>query len=596
MSKLLQKYLPLALFVVIANFIFLAFYQDLLVTINLRTPFLADRLFFDELMKEPFGLMRWVGCWLSQFCYYPIAGTVVYAVIWALSYIIGIKAVGIPSKWSALMMLPFTCLFVGVVGIGYWIYILKDFGYFFSQSVSLLLMLSALCVARKLFAGLKYSSAILLLLCFVLYPLIGWQSVLMALCLLPSELKAKRLKALALLAAFAIPLFYQHTFYTDCSPEMVWGAGFPVFDDQSKFHIRQSVPYILLALIMILLSAFSAVYKPNESIEVVNKKKETYTYYIFTLAVTAIVFGCIWQFMFKDYNYLMEMRMTRGALNSDWQSIISDAQKSKHISRNMVLLKNIALMNTGQLGDRSFELNNDGLDIYNPENLSVRAMHIVSPIVYYNYGKINYSVRWCHENAVVYGYSPFYLMCLAQSLWATGEAKMAKRYTDMLRGNMFFSDWMPQPVTELVKELNAAFANVLDTDSNNCERFVIENFSQSYESQWAAVKELSLFNSLLFGSPNYFWKAFVSYASINPTAVLPLHYQEAYCLFAEEAPVELPFKPRIEENTLNRYVEFRRQFVMLQEAGQSDASIKNSMRKQWGRTYWWHRYFGRNKY
>ena len=592
----IERVVPAVVFAVISGIMLLGFYQDLLHAIHLRTPFIDGALFFGELSKEPFGIMRWVGCWLSQLCFYPVIGAIVLIIIWTLCYFLGLKASGLPLRWSALLMLPLSCLLLGIVGIGYWVYIIKEYGLFFSQSVAFLLMLSVLCVVKEYVLQRKYSSFIVLLLAILLYPVVGWFSFLFVCCALPALIRTNGMEALVILLAILSPTIYKYILFDGTSNEMLWRVGFPLFDDQAVFHIRQSVPYIFLAIFTLGIFVFSAFgEKQNESSKS-TAKRGIYVYSVVTLIVSSIVYLGIWQFMFKDYNYLAEMRMVRYALDDNWQKVVEESQQTTRPSRAMVVLKNIALMNTGELGDRSFQLSNDGRDIKNPDSLMVNSMQIAAPIIYYNFGKIVFATRWATEFAVTYGYSPFVLMNLCRTALAKGETKAAERYLTLLHGHLFYGDWQPKPVSPLVKELDNAFGDVLDSDGNNAENYLINIFSNSSESRWATVREIALFHAMLTGEPSLFWPCFIAFAEVDPNQLLPLHYQEAYCCFMERYPVEMPFKVKINDSTVQNYVSFRRQYQALKDAGYDNETIGEALRSKWSGTYWWHTSFGRSRY
>lgn len=538
--------------------------------------------------------MKGVGCWFAQLCYYPVMGAFVFVVMWTLCYCFIIKATDIRPIWSSLSLLPLSCLLLGVVGVGYWIYIIKEFGLFYSQTVSYLIMLIVLYITRIYILKHRYSSFIVLLIAILLYPALGWYSFFFVCCSLPMLVRTNGWSSSFILLTFLTPVIYKYTIYSGCSNEVLWRAGFPLFDDKAVFLLRQSVPYIMLALFTIGLFSFSAII--GQKGERSNVEIKQYKYYILTCTVSAIAYIGVWQFMFKDYNYLAEMRMVRYSLNDEWENIIREAETTKRPSRTMVLLKNIALMNTGELGNKAFQLSCDGRDIKNPEGLSVYSMYIAAPVIYYNFGKIIFATRWATELAVPYGYSPFFLMNLCRSALAKGEYKAADRYKTLLHGHMFYNDWNPKPETLLVKELDAAFADVLDNDGNNAENYLVDIFSKSYESDWASVREVALFHAMLTGHPDLFWKSFMAFVSVDPSKLLPIHYQEAYCYFMEKYPIEMPFKVKINDSTVQSYISFRRQLQTLTDAGYDNETIGESLRSKWGGTYWWHVCFGRSEY
>ena len=55
--------------------------QEVLYTAHDRSEFLFGAPFFHTLMQKPFGLMQYVGAWLTQLFYHPALGAGVLAVI-----------------------------------------------------------------------------------------------------------------------------------------------------------------------------------------------------------------------------------------------------------------------------------------------------------------------------------------------------------------------------------------------------------------------------------------------------------------------------------------------------------------------------------
>ena len=103
--------------------------QEVLYTAHDRSEFISGAPFFHTLMSKPFGLIQYVGAWLTQLFYYPALGAGVLAAIWALIFCVGIKAFRLHGNTSALMLLPVACLLASIVDLGYWIYIFTVFFY-----------------------------------------------------------------------------------------------------------------------------------------------------------------------------------------------------------------------------------------------------------------------------------------------------------------------------------------------------------------------------------------------------------------------------------------------------------------------------------
>ena len=158
--------------------------QEVLYTAHDRSEFVFGTPFFHTLLSKPFGLMQYVGAWLTQLFCRPAIGAGVMAVVWVLIFCVGTKAFRLQGGASALMLLPVACLLTSIVDLGYWIYIYPVRGYWFSQSVGylamLLLLWAARCTPRK--GHLAWY-----LIAVGTYPVLGWFALLFILCLALTE-------------------------------------------------------------------------------------------------------------------------------------------------------------------------------------------------------------------------------------------------------------------------------------------------------------------------------------------------------------------------------------------------------------------------
>ena len=123
-NKLSRAFLGVSLLTFILFIVYILYLnQEVLYTAHDRSEFLFGTPFFHTLMSKPFGLMQYVGAWLTQFFYQPAIGASILVVIWLLIFMVGTKAFRLQGSASALMLLPVACLLVSVVDLGYWIYV-----------------------------------------------------------------------------------------------------------------------------------------------------------------------------------------------------------------------------------------------------------------------------------------------------------------------------------------------------------------------------------------------------------------------------------------------------------------------------------------
>lgn len=559
--------------------------QEVLYTAHDRSEFIYGAPFFHTLMSKPFGLVQYVGAWLTQFFYHPILGAGMLVAIWALIFYVGTKAFQLQRSASALMLLPIACLLTSIVDLGYWIYIFSVRGYWFSQSLGYLAMLSLLWAARStprrsssarlLQTGRKKWHLVWYLLAFCIYPVLGWFALLFMLCLMltakPSWREILGIVLLVFTAGIWHVLLYSNQNFND-----VMLAGMPRFITPIDSSTHLSTPFWVLGVVSVLIP-LSRKYLARRIVPVLC----TAAGVIFTLS-----------FMFHDRNYIDEMRMVRYAEADNWKEVINVAANNPEPTRTMVMLKNVALMNEGGLLERSFKLGNNCTDIYNPDSLHVSFLNIAAPLVFYNYGKMNYAIRLCYENAVATGFSPFYMKLLARSARATEEEKLVERFTFLLHQHPFYGNWQPAVITEKVSELHQSFADEISGVDNNCEGYIIDNFSLSSTNNHKIVSEQALFYSMIRCDSHRFWASLRNYVELHPDAHFPLHAQEAYIMYLDKAPEEKRMMLPVEQSVYDRYKQFWAALEGHVKQGLKPEEISSKMCGQWKETYWYYNIFG----
>ena len=572
--------------------------QDVLYTAHDRSEFIFGAPFFHTLLSKPFGLMQYVGAWLTQLFYYPALGASVLAAIWVLIFLVGAKAFRLRGNASALMLLPIACLLTSIVDLGYWIYIFTIRGYWFSQSAGYLIMLlllwAARCTPRK-WHFLWY------LLGACLYPVLGWFALLFILCLILAEKPTWRELTGIILLVFTAYI-WRALLYSDQNPADVMTAGFPRFVTPVDSSERLTIPFWVLGIVTVLIPLCGRFLvktptqrEPSSSVEMA-ERKEAQPKWMGLVPVLCTIAGIVFTYslMYRNHNYIEEMRMIRHAEADNWQEVLHVAEENKQPTHTMVMLKNIALMNEGGLLERSFQLGNHDTEVYNPDSIHIGLLSIASPLVYYNYGKMNYAIRLSYENAVATGFSPFYMKMISRCARATGEKKLEERYTTLLHHNLFYGDWQPAPATNTINELQKSFADEINGVEINSERFIIDNFSQASDTVSKAVSEQALFYSMIRRDSGRFWPALRKYVKLHSNEKFPLHAQEAYIMFMDKSPEEKRMMLPVEQPVFNRYKQFWESLEKMARSGVKIENIGENMREEWGDTYWWYNIFGVN--
>ena len=546
--------------------------QEVLYTAHDRSEFIYGTPFFHTLLSKPFGLMRYVGAWLTQLFCQPAIGAGVLMAIWALIFIVGTKAFRLQGRASALMLLPVACLLTSIVDLGYWVYVSTIRGYWFSQSVAYLVMLLLLWAARC--TPRKWHLAWYLLGVCV-YPVLGWYALLFVLCLALVEKPTWREFLGFVLLLFTAAIWHSQ-FYSNLRFDDVVLAGMPRFETPMDLSERLSIPFWMLGAVSMLIPACH---------------RYLAKWFVPALcAIAGIVFTS--SLMYYDKNYIDEMRMVRYAEDDNWQAVLHIAEENKKPTSTMVFIKNIALMNEGELFERSFKLGNSAVDLNNPDSLHVTLLDIASPLVYYNYGMMNEAIRLNFENAIQAGFSPFYLKMLCRCALAVGDEKLVERYTTILHHQPFYGNWQPAPVTENIKQLQKCYPDEI-TGVENSESYIVNGISLWYDSDSKVASEQALLYAILRCDSRRFWPALRNYVKLHLDEQFPLHAMEAYILFMDKAPEEKRMMLPVEQSVFERYKQFWEAMERLAKPGKTIEKVGEEMREEYGDTYWWYNIFGR---
>ena len=549
--------------------------QEVIYTAHDRSEFLYGSTFFNRLLSQPFGLIQYAGGWLTQFCYQPALGSAMLVSLWTLIVIVGIKAFQLRGGASALMLLPVACLLTSVVDLGYWIYFLTIRGYWFSQSVGLLLMLLLLWLARS--TPRKWHPA-WYIAGFFLYPVLGWFALLFILCLALAGKPSWREIVCILVILFTSPIWH-NLVYFNLKSEDVAMAGFPRFSTPSDVSTRLAVPFWIMAVVVVLIPLV---------------KRFLDKWFVPVLCAVAGI-AITLSLMFSDNNYINEMRMTRSAEANDWKAVVAIAEKAKRPTISMIMLKNVALMHEGTLLENSFPMGNEAYDKHDPDSVHVSFLEIAAPVTYYNYGMLNEAFRLSFECAVQAGFSPAYLKMLARCAHANGEDNLANRYIAQLHRHPFYKDWQPEKVSEKINELHKAYPDEI-TGVESSDGYIVTSVSLWFDSDSKLASEQALFYSMMRRDSKRFWASFRKFVKTHMGEEFPVPVAEAYIMYMDKAPEKKRVMIPINKDLYERYKQFWTSLEQHARSGMSREAIAEKMRLQYGDTYWYYNIFSRRVY
>ncbi len=546
--KMKQKHLAIAIWlvalVVIAGALLL-FESDQLWKVQQKNLFLCSTLYFKEQLVVPGGLLTWVGTWFTQFLYYPWLGVLMLCGWWLALMAITKRAFRIADHWAILMLIPVAILLIANMDMGYWIYMLKLRGYFFVSTIGATIVAAMLwgfrCVPDKYYLRTGY----IFIACALGYPLFGIYGLASALLMgiWSWRLSSSRTGAIinsivAILSVAAVPLFcYRYVYYQVNLSNVLW-AELPLFYITEN-HPTYYIPYYLLALFFVILTVtYSSDREGGKSM------KKPY-YLVCQVVIAILLVGGVYHFWMKDENFHHELTMQHRIADQDWMGVIDEAATQQdEPTRAIVMMRNLALSRLGKQGDAMCLYKNGSKAYAAP--FGMRLMLVTGSLMYYQYGMLNYCNRLCMEMGVEFGFRTEDYQLLVNCALLEGDKPLARKYINILKQTIFYSDWAEQaetlldnpdliakdtelePITHMLH-----YDNYLGGDNGFTERFLMNRLVRSTYKDDPIFQEQALLASLWTKDIKQFWYHFQNYLNLHPNQRIPRYYQEAAYLYGK---------------------------------------------------------------
>lgn len=317
---------------------------------------------------------------------------------------------------------------------------------------------------------------------------------------------------------------------------------------------------------------------------------------------------CSLNITLADANFRHELSMYRAVDEGRYADCIQELIEAQGTPTNlMVLLKNIALMHTGRLTDMFKTPNCGTLPTRNEgDTLQVQISQLAAPLVYYQFGQMNYSYRWALENSVQQGLSFRNLKFMTLSAIFNNEFDLASKYLRLLKASIFHRQWALEHErwlldrnsfirsTDYQRIVPLLFedVNTLDSDNGLCEKYLLTHFADLVQPSSPQLEDIIMCLSLWVEDEYAFCVHFYHYVQRHPQQPIPTLYQEGAILLctAERSPVQLNHFP-FDQVVADRYNRFVQDYNTLSSQGLSEADMANRMRVLYGDTYWWYYYF-----
>ena len=561
--KIIQKHLTIILWVVALAVIagaMLCFESDQLWKVEQKNLFLSSGLFLKEQLVVPGGFLTWLGTWFTQFLYYPWLGVLFLCGWWLALMAILKRMFRISDRWAIVMLIPVALLLLTNMDMGYWIYVLKLRGHFFVSTIGTTAVAALLWGFRSVPEKYHLRTVAVFLTCALGYPLLGIYGLAAALLMaiwswrLGRKGEAALNSVVAVLGIAVVTLVcYRYIYHETNQANLLW-AELPLFFVDKEYPVYYT-PYYLLALFFVVLAL---TYRLGEGWQM----KKLY-YWVCQAVLAVVLVGGVYTFWMKDGNFHRELAMQHRIAQLDWMGVMEvAADQPDEPTRAIVMMRNLALSRLGKQGDAMCLYRNGSKKYDTP--IPMRLMMVCGPMLYYQYGQLNYSNRLCMEMGVEFGFRAEDYVLLAKCALLEGDQPITRKYLRLLKQTMFYKGWAEETEAMIghperfVEDPERGFIthmmhyeNSLGGDKGYIERFLMTELAQSTDTSDPIFQEQCLLATLWIKDPKTFWYHFENYIRLHPEDPMPRYYQEAAYLFGKMMRKtnldRMPFDPGIKK-------------------------------------------------
>ena len=592
-------------------------------------PFYLNEGFFRICLSRSGSVVAWVSCGLASWMVKPWLGAVAFGVALLILSALVVRVFRLKGGWQVLAFVPSMMAILNYTQLGYMIYVLKAPAPVFSLPIGLIV--SVLLVwAKKAYSKTWWKWTYLVLLTVVGYPLFGFYALFALLLCLIDNWKDLAFNLIAIILGITVPLLYFNFVYTSMQGSQIYLYPLPDYywqDEEWKLWIP-----VLIAIAVVVLCAIcspsplpssprggechpdgfasrstlhtsrSSLHSSHSTLHASRSSLPLggagggLLHFSFLIMLSILVF----LFSGKDKNFQNILKMSQAVDAGDWQEVVDVARNSEvPPTRAEVLFRNLALQQLGTSSETMFKFEDSDAE-YKSARKHQYLRLMAARQLYYYYGKVNYSYRWCMEDMVEYGLRPTYLQYMTKCALMNGETDLARKYLTELKDAPFRGDFVekysayidhPQKMEEdaemqgIKRLMN--YNNLLDGDAGLIEVYLLNSFALT-EGGSREMVELSLQCNMILKDINGFWARFLA---LLPTFGdhIPLHYQEAAVLFsALENKYDISKLP-IDQNVKERFMKLVQESEMNSSRG--DEANAQLLKPSFGDTYWYYYFF-----
>ncbi len=152
--KLKLSYIYALIFIIVCYILLPVMNSDYLFTLQERSLWVNGHTFMTETVGRD-GWIGYIGCYLTQYFYYPWLGSTIIIALWLVICYILNKVMELPDAFTFVPYLTIWFLPVYLLSLGYWVYFIKTPGYPFIPTIYALILSLVCLIINILFRNIK---------------------------------------------------------------------------------------------------------------------------------------------------------------------------------------------------------------------------------------------------------------------------------------------------------------------------------------------------------------------------------------------------------------------------------------------------------
>lgn len=402
--------------------------EDFLFKLQESSYFLYDHLFLKGLLSSKSGLIVLASRYVLQYCYYPLLGAAIIALLLSGIELLANWIFKIGKKWFVIGFIPSAILLYLFNSVTYEIYDSFEISYGICNIIGCYISLLLFLLYKKL-ENSPVAIGVLTLATAICSVWIGPYPMVALLMFGTDALFTKRYINAGIvlpLGALAIYLASRYAAY-HVTP------GYPSYSLLHPWPIDFFFPLYLKTLIwhivIVIVLTSHQLYKER----IIHKIQPYANTVAGVILIVALYAGCAYPKAYGD-----ELRLQHLSHKGEWKQMVKEMGKMQTSTRVIAAYRAVALLATDQMIERIFNYN---YNYYHPgfKNYCEEVAYYPELMLFASMPQISY--RWCMEFLTDTDKKIYLIKHMALCSFINEEYELTKRYLRIISETRFYKQW-----------------------------------------------------------------------------------------------------------------------------------------------------------